>query len=102
VPCISIAPGTRTHWRASESRDGASDEGVVLLLLLGVKHSLLSFHPLYQFLDPIKRRLIGDPGRHSLVIPDLAVEFDALLTHLAPVRIRTGAAIDDRLLVKTV
>jgi hypothetical protein len=33
---------------------GASNEGAVLLLLLEVKHSLLSFHPLYQVLDPIK------------------------------------------------
>jgi hypothetical protein len=49
--------------------------------LLRVKRCLLGLHPLYQFLDPIKRSLIGNSGRHVLVMLDLAVEFDALLTH---------------------
>src|ERR1700693_1120595 len=52
-----------------------------LLLLRGVKHSLLSFHPLYQFLDPIKRKLIGDLARQALVMLDLAINFDALIIH---------------------
>jgi len=34
-----------------------------------------------SFLDPIKHSLIGDPGRHTLIMSDLAVESDALLTH---------------------
>jgi hypothetical protein len=55
--------------------------GAALLLLLGVKHSLLSFHLLYQFLDPIKCKLIGDLGRQALVMLDLAINFDALITH---------------------
>jgi hypothetical protein len=46
--------------------------------LFGVKRSLLGNHPFYQFLDPIKHSLIGDFGRHMLVMLDLAVEFDAL------------------------
>jgi len=46
-----------------------------------VKHSLLSFHPLDQFLDPIKHSLIGYSGRHALVMLDLAINFDALITH---------------------
>jgi hypothetical protein len=36
---------------------------------------------LYQFLDPVEYLLIRDAGRHVLVMLDLAVEFDALLTH---------------------
>jgi hypothetical protein len=52
-----------------------------LLCLLRVKCCLLGLHPLYQFLDPIKRSLIGNSGRHVLVMLDLAVEFDALVTH---------------------
>jgi hypothetical protein len=46
-----------------------------------VKRRLLGFRPLYQFPDPIEHSLIGDSGRHALVMLDLAVEFDALLTH---------------------
>jgi len=45
--------------------------------LLGMKRSLFSVHPLYQFPDPIKRSLIRDPGRQALEMLDLAVEFDA-------------------------
>jgi hypothetical protein len=52
--------------------------------LLGVKVGLLCLHPLYQFFDPIKRSLIGDPGRQALVMLDLAVEFDTLVTHKKP------------------
>jgi hypothetical protein len=52
-----------------------------LLCLLRVKCCLLGLHPLYQLLDPIKRSLIGNSGRHVLVMLDLAVEFDALVTH---------------------
>jgi hypothetical protein len=49
--------------------------------LLQMKHNLPSLHPLYQFLDPIKRSLIGDPGCHVLVMLDLLVDLNALLTH---------------------
>jgi len=49
--------------------------------LLRVKCGLLSLHPLYQFLDPIKRSLIGDSGRQASIILDFLVKFDALLTH---------------------
>jgi hypothetical protein len=64
-------------------------------MLLGVKRWLLGLHALYQFLDPIKRSLIGDPGWHSLVMLDLAVEFDALLTHWRfHIRAKLAAIID--------
>jgi hypothetical protein len=46
-----------------------------------MERSLLGLHPLYQFLDPVECLLIRDAGRHVLVMLDLAVEFDALLTH---------------------
>jgi transcriptional regulator with XRE-family HTH domain len=36
------------------------------LLLLGMKRSLFSVHPFYQFPNPIEHSLIGDPGRHAL------------------------------------
>jgi hypothetical protein len=49
--------------------------------LLRVERSLLGLHLLYQFLNPIKEIRIGDSGRHALVMLDLAVEFDALVTH---------------------
>jgi hypothetical protein len=44
-----------------------------------VKHGLLRVHLLYQFFDPIKCRLIGDPRRQAAVMLDLAVEFDTLV-----------------------
>jgi hypothetical protein len=59
-------------------------------LLVGVKHSLLSFHPLDQFLDPIKHSLIGYSGRHALVMLDLAINFDALITHRSFAFVRGG------------
>jgi hypothetical protein len=46
-----------------------------------VKRRLLGLRPLDQFLDPIEHSLIGDSGRHALVMLDLAVEFDTLVTH---------------------
>jgi hypothetical protein len=49
--------------------------------LFGVKGGLSRLHPLYQLFDPIKRTLIGDPGGQGLVMLDLAVEFDTLVTH---------------------
>jgi hypothetical protein len=52
------------------------------LLLVGMKRGPFSFHPFDQFPDTIKHSLIHDPERHALVMLDLAVEFDALVTHL--------------------
>jgi hypothetical protein len=46
-----------------------------------VKCILLDLRPLDQFLDPIEQTLIGDSGLQSLVMRDLAVEFDAPATH---------------------
>jgi len=52
-----------------------------LLLLFGVKRSLLGLHSLYQFLDPIEGKLIGDPIGQALVVLDLAVDLNTLVTH---------------------
>jgi hypothetical protein len=49
-----------------------------------MKRQLLSLHPLNQFLDPINRWLICKPGRQETMVLDLAVEFDALVTHGSP------------------
>jgi hypothetical protein len=49
--------------------------------LLGVKRGLLGFHLLYQFCDPINRKLIANRSGNALVVLDLAVEFGALVTH---------------------
>jgi hypothetical protein len=46
-----------------------------------MKRQLLSLHPLNQFLDPINRWLICEPGRQETIVLDLAVEFDALVTY---------------------
>ena len=54
-----------------------------------MKGGFLRLHARYQSLDPIKGALIGDPGRQALVMLDLAVEFDALVTHRNPARIET-------------
>jgi hypothetical protein len=54
------------------------------LLLVGMKRGPFSFHPFDQFPDTIKHSLIRDPERHALVMLDLAVEFDALVTHCLP------------------
>jgi hypothetical protein len=53
----------------------------VALLLLGVKRDLLSLHLLHQFFDPINRKLVGKRGGYALVVLNLAVEFDTLVTH---------------------
>jgi hypothetical protein len=52
-----------------------------LLLLLGVKRGLLSLHFLYQFFDPIERKLVGYRRGYPLVMLDLSVEFQAFVTH---------------------
>jgi hypothetical protein len=49
-----------------------------------VEQSLPGLHPLYQFLDPIKRRLISDSGCHALVIINLLIDLNALLAHGPP------------------
>jgi len=54
-----------------------------LLCLFWMKRRLLGLHSLDQFLDPIKHSLISDSGRHALVMLNLAVEFDALVTHFS-------------------
>jgi hypothetical protein len=46
-----------------------------------VKQRLPILQPLYQLLDPIKRSLIGDAGRHALVMADLPLDLNALLAH---------------------
>jgi hypothetical protein len=46
-----------------------------------MERQLLSLHPLNQFLDAINRWLICYPGRQETMVLDLAVEFDALVTH---------------------
>jgi hypothetical protein len=53
------------------------------LRLLWMKRQLLSLHPLNQSLDPINRWLICEPGRQETMVLDLAVKFDALVTHRA-------------------
>jgi hypothetical protein len=58
-----------------------------LLFLLGMKRGFLCLHPRYQFYDRIKGELICNPGRHALVMLDLAVELDALVAHWNPARI---------------
>jgi hypothetical protein len=55
-----------------------------------VKCSLLDLRPLAQFPDPIEQTLIGDSGRQALVVRDLAVEFDAPVTHSIPPFFRPG------------
>jgi hypothetical protein len=61
----------------------------VLLVPLGMKRSFSCLHSRYQMFDPIKGALIGDHGRQALVMLDLTVEFDALVTHRNPARIET-------------
>jgi hypothetical protein len=50
--------------------------------LLGVKQGLLSLHFLYQFFDPIERKLVGYRRGYPLVMLDLSVEFQAFVTHV--------------------
>ena len=50
--------------------------------MLRVKYRLLGLRPGDQNLDPSDHSLIGVPRRDAAVMFDLAVEFDALVTHL--------------------
>jgi hypothetical protein len=68
-----------------------------LLRSLRVKRSLLDFRLLYQFLDPIEQSLIGESGRRTVVMLDLAVEFDAPVTHCIPPFWHAGAIRPQRL-----
>jgi hypothetical protein len=49
-----------------------------------MERGFLCLHPRYQFFDPINGGLVGDPGPQALVLRDLAVKFDALVTHRNP------------------
>ena len=49
--------------------------------MFGVKGSPLRLQALYEFFDPVNGELIGDAGRQALIVLDLAIDFDALLTH---------------------
>jgi hypothetical protein len=61
-----------------------------LLRLIRVKCSLLDLRPLYQSPDPIEQSLIGESGRQTMVMLDLAVELDAPVTHSIPPFSRSG------------
>jgi len=61
--------------------------------LLGVKGGLLGLQIGDQFFDPIKRLLIGDPGRQLLIVLDLDVEFDAPATHFPAPHSRVNAVV---------
>ena len=52
-----------------------------LLRLLRVKYRLLGLRPGDQNVDPSDHSLIGAPRRDVEVMRDLAIEFDALVTH---------------------
>jgi hypothetical protein len=58
--------------------------------LIPVKCGLLSLRPIDQFLDAIKESLIGESGRDAVEMLNLAVEFDALVTHSIPPFFRPG------------
>jgi hypothetical protein len=58
-----------------------------------VKGGLLGLQIGDQFFDPIKRLLIGDPGRQVLVVLDLDVEFDTLVTHFPVPHSRVNAVV---------
>ena len=66
--------------------------------MFGVKRSLLGLHSLYQFLDLIKGKLIADAIGQALVVIDLAVDLNALVTHRSSTFARghpIAAAYDD-------
>ena len=52
-----------------------------MLPWIRVKCRLLCLRPLDQFPDSTEQSLIGESGRQTMVMLDLAVEFDAPLTH---------------------
>jgi hypothetical protein len=98
---LLFQPGTApqsklTHFRAPCRPFASSEVGHNQLrrpLLLRVERRLLGIRLLCQFLDPIKQSLIGESGRQTLVMSDLFVELDTLLTHrLSAFQIKTAAA----------
>jgi hypothetical protein len=60
--------------------------GAPLVRLHRMKRDLPSLHPLDQYLDPIKERLIGNSRRHVPVMIDLLVDLNALVTHGPPLQ----------------
>jgi hypothetical protein len=64
-----------------------------LLCLVGVKGGLLGLQIGDQFFDPIKCLLIGDPGRRVLVVLDLDVESDTIVTHFPVPHSRENAVV---------
>jgi hypothetical protein len=56
----------------------------LLLLRLGVERGLRVHHFLYQSLDPIQGRCIGDPRRYLPIMFNLEIKFSALFAHGSP------------------
>jgi hypothetical protein len=77
---IKLATARCGNGSALKAISGSSSP-IGPLLLSGVKRCLLGFHLLHQFFDPINRKLVGNRGCYPLIVLDLAVEFDTLVTH---------------------
>jgi hypothetical protein len=52
-----------------------------LLFLIGMKLGLLGGRILDHLIEPINRQSVRDRGRHSPILLDLLIEFDAFFTH---------------------
>jgi hypothetical protein len=69
----------RARFRAPRRKWSPTE--AALLRLLRVKYRLLGLRPCDQNVDPSDHSLIGAPRRDAEVMRDLAIEFDALVTH---------------------
>jgi hypothetical protein len=84
------AEGTGAH---TEKRDDRAEHSNKLLLLLGMKRSLLRLHLLNELSEPFPRQLVRHAGHKGAVVIDLLVEFGALVTH-SSFRIGANSSLD--------
>jgi hypothetical protein len=77
-PMGNMEKDTQGTWKPKANERGRQ----TLLRLLRVKRSFFRLQTGDQFFDSIKHSPVVHSGRYPLVMLDLAVEFDALLTHL--------------------
>jgi hypothetical protein len=58
-----------------------------------VKRDLPSLHPFNQLFDSIKGGLICEPGRQEMVMLDLLIDLNTLLTHSLVPHLRVELAV---------
>jgi hypothetical protein len=82
--CIAVLSRARIRkvpWQNPVSGFVHADQLRPLLFLIGMKLRLLCGCLLDHLIEPINRQSVRDRGRHSPILLDLPIEFDAFFAH---------------------